>query len=127
MTNVPKPDLEHGAYIVYTDEPGEILSPGSTGGGGGVVVIELTATDEYQEIQASYNDLYEHFINGKVCILHVAVDKYYMYGMLPIAGLAHSDTNYKAIVIWPFTGGTTTNVDFEADNATDNLRLVFGG
>ena len=36
MTNVPKPDLERGAYIVYTDEPGEVLSPGSAGGGGAV-------------------------------------------------------------------------------------------
>lgn len=25
MTNMPKPDLERGAYIVYTDEPGDIV------------------------------------------------------------------------------------------------------
>ena len=126
MTNVPKPELDSGAYIVYTDEPGEILSPGSTGGGGGAVVIEGIANEAGIEMQASYDDLYSLFSNGKTCVLHFADDQFSTYGMLPIVSIAHA-ASYKAIVLWSLTGGTTQNAEFEANSATDNFLFTFGG
>ena len=67
MTNVPKPDLERGAYIVYTDEPGEVLSPGSAGGGG-AVYLELE-TDHSQTPpyipKFTYNDVKNNLLAGK--------------------------------------------------------------
>lgn len=125
MTNVPKPDLERGAYIVYTDEPGEVLSPGSTGGDGNVVVIEGIATDSSMEMQASYSDLYEHFNNGKVCFLHFANYQFGNYGLMHISGISVHDT-FSAYVIWPFTGDTPTTFEFEADTATENLAITMG-
>ena len=67
--NVPKPELERGNYITYTDEPGEVLSPGSTGGG--VVYMELdfdsSQTPPYIP-KFTYNEVMNSFVAGKfVC------------------------------------------------------------
>ena len=67
MTNVPKPDLERGAYIVYTDEPGEVLSPGSAGGGGAVYLeldFDSSQTPPYIP-KFTYNDVMDNLLAGK--------------------------------------------------------------
>lgn len=49
MPNIPKPDLERGNYLVYTNEPDTVVdSPGSGGGGSGEsydvdFIVTLTA------------------------------------------------------------------------------------
>lgn len=67
MTNIPKPELEQGAYIVYTDEPGEILSPGSAGGGGAVFLeLELDHSQTPPYIpKFTYNDVKNNLVAGK--------------------------------------------------------------
>lgn len=39
MAIIPKPELETGNYIAYTDEPGTVIN-GSGGGGGGIVYLQ---------------------------------------------------------------------------------------
>lgn len=57
MTNVPKSDLERGAYIVYTDEPGEVLSPGSTGGGAVFLEADSAGLGSPLVPKFSFNDV----------------------------------------------------------------------
>lgn len=67
MTNVPKPELDRGAYIVYTDEPGEVLSPGSTGGGGNAVfIINVDPDHRTYSPTFTYNEVKEAVISGKL-------------------------------------------------------------
>lgn len=73
MTNVPKPELERGAYIVYTDEPGEVLSPGSTGGGGIVYLqADREAGSPLLVPQFSFNQVKSAFESGNLAIIKAA-------------------------------------------------------
>lgn len=121
---------KNAPYLVYTDDEDFILNKEDINSGGGsgdgnVIVIEGIVTDVSLEMQASYNDLYEYFSNGKICVLHFANEQYAMYGMMFISGINQSES-YRAYVLWPFTGGTTQNAEFEADSATGNLVFTMG-
>lgn len=65
MSNIPKPELERGNFIAYTDEPNTIVS--GSGGGGGAVFLEA----DYVGIDApltpkfSFNDVKNALDSGQ--------------------------------------------------------------
>ena len=124
MTNIPKPELEQGCYIAYTDEPNTVVSGSGGGGGGDIVIIEGIPSDANIEMQASYNDLNEHFNNGKVCFLRLA--NVSGCAIMLISFTKHS-TDYSAGVVFTTFGETPTIAEFKADSATENLVLTNGG
>ena len=123
MTNVPKHDLERGAYIVYTDEPGEVLSPGSTGGGGvAFYEVEMNADTGAMTLSATYSELLEKMESGAVCY-GVLSEEGFVFMQLPIFCLTPGDKYYtyravlyKAIPEWEM-------VVFESE--TDDANMVY--
>lgn len=102
MTNVPKPELDRGSYIVYTDEPGEIMPPGSTGGGGiAFYEVEMNADTGAMTLSATYSELLEKMESGAVCYGVIAEEGAIM--RLPIFGLTPGDklNTYKAVLYMP--------------------------
>ena len=60
MPNIPKPELEQGAYICYADEPDTIIdntSGGGGGGGGGAAFLLAPYGDSGMEPQFSFNQV----------------------------------------------------------------------
>lgn len=122
MTNVPKPDLERGAYIVYTDEPGEILSPGSTGGGGAAFYeVEMNTDTGEMTLSATYSELLEKIESGIVCYGVLSEEGAIMW--LPIFGLTPGDkfNTYKAVLYMPLPEWAL--LAFES--TTDNEYMVY--
>ncbi len=122
---------KNAPYLVYTDDKDFVLNKEDINSGGGsgnsnVIVIEGIATGTNIEMQASYNDLYEHFNNGKICFLHTVDDQFSTYCMMLISAIEYSQ-DYRAVVIWPIIGDTALNSEFKANNATDKLVLSMGG
>lgn len=68
--NKTKPELEAGNYLVYTDEPGTVVSPGSGGGGGGGAVQTLNAHYDFDgefyvlDTEVTFNELKAAFDAG---------------------------------------------------------------
>lgn len=64
MANMPKPELEAGNFIAYTDEPNTVIS--GSGGGGGIAVfnIEVDENGVYNPT-FTYNEVKEAVISGK--------------------------------------------------------------
>lgn len=68
--NKTKPELEAGNYLVYTDEPGTVVSPGSGGGGGGGTVQTLNAHYDFGgefyvlDSEITFNELKSAFEAG---------------------------------------------------------------
>lgn len=69
MAIMPKPELERGNFIAYTDEPNTIVD---NAGGGGVAPFEITFGDGGTiTVNFSYNDLIEA-ISGNQFVYAVA-------------------------------------------------------
>lgn len=67
MTNIPKPDLEHGNYICYADEPNTVVS----GSGGGTVYLQADPNDGGILLvpQFSFNQVKSAFNSGKFAVI----------------------------------------------------------
>lgn len=79
MANIPKPDLERGNYLVYTDEPDTVIdSTGGGGGGGGVYFdaeYDIESETPSYTAKFSYNDVKNSVESGKiVCLRSVYTD-----------------------------------------------------
>ena len=109
MANMPKPELEQGAYIAYANEPGIIVD--GSGGGGGAVYLELNfdKSKEPPYIPAfTYNDVRDNLEAGKFVF---ARSVYSASGMIP--GDASS---YDVIEILP--------VQTAYDNGEDSYNVT---
>lgn len=76
MAIMPKPELEQGNFIAYTDEPNTVVS--GSGGGGGTVYLNMAydadSTPSYIP-EFSYNDVKNNVEAGKiVCIRSIYTD-----------------------------------------------------
>ena len=71
--NKTKPELEAGNYLVYTDEPGTVVSPGSGGGGGGFTVFNGVLADDgiTVVVDFSYADIIGAVGEGNPVFLYI--------------------------------------------------------
>lgn len=120
MTNIPKPELERGAYIVYTDESGEVLSPGSTGGGG-VVFLEAEYNNEgdaaHYVPKFTYNDAKNAFLAGNflyVRVVYSADNVYTHYESFAVDQLVDNGTDEFTL--------TTTDPSFKATSPDELME-----
>lgn len=76
MAIMPKPELERGNYIAYSDEPNTVVSGSGGGGGGGgdgVAVFRATAEqiggDWVEVVDFTYNDIIAKAENKPVFLI----------------------------------------------------------
>lgn len=70
MANIPKPELEQGAYICYANEPDTNVDNAGSGGGG-VVFLPMDPTDESPFFlpKFSFNQVKNAFESGSLPVV----------------------------------------------------------
>lgn len=126
MTNVPKPDLERGAYIVYTDEPGEVISPGSTGGGGAVFLdADFVAIGSPLVPKFSFNDVKNALDAGKAVFIKWTADSgtgmYNVNYALVLSQVVDETPGDEAYSVTAFDG--SNSLSFSATDPDDPMTV----
>lgn len=102
MSNIPKPDLEHGNYICYADEPDTIVDNSGGGGGGGTVYLQADL-DEGGVLpvpQFSFNQVKNALSDGKFAVIKSSdgrdtTDFLYIEALTEFPGDDETDPDYE--------------------------------
>ena len=109
--------------IVTADKLNKIENAVANGGGGGILILELTAVQDGYDIGASFNDLKDAFMSGKKIITHIEFEEDGVDGdawsNLNIIELLEGETSEGSIYFINFTC-YINSVDFHFMHTVDD-------
>lgn len=111
MPNIPKPDLERGNYLVYTDEPDTVYDNAGGGGGGAAFDLDYDSSQLDPYIPTfTYNQVKN------------AIER----GNFPFTRCVYSSEGYTHIEVYPIMSAID-NGDDSYTVATDDATYVATG